>query len=159
MVESGFLVAIFPGEEELETEVPNSLISLAKGAKPSAPKAKAKAKAKGQAKAKAKGKAKAKVKAAASKAKAKSSPKAKAKAAAASETCIFERYYYTKTGKCGVRQKQPVRYQMFEFGDLSVTKTDLYEIAGQCITRLLAKDLSKADAKEWCMRRFQNLGQ
>ena len=44
--DSGFLVAIFPGEEELETEVPNSLISLAKSAKPSVPKAKAKAKGK-----------------------------------------------------------------------------------------------------------------
>ena len=72
----GFLVAIFPGEKELETEVPNSLITLAKGAKPSV--AKAKAKAKGKASAKAKSKAKAKAK---GKAKAKSSPKAKAKAA------------------------------------------------------------------------------
>ena len=41
--DSGFLVAIFPGAQELETEVPNSLISLAKGAQPSVPKAKAKA--------------------------------------------------------------------------------------------------------------------
>ena len=47
---------------------------------------------------------------------------------------------------------------MFEFGDFSATKADLYEIADQCITRLLANDLSKADAKEWCMQRFQNLG-
>ena len=45
---------------------------------------------------------------------------------------------------------------MFEFGDSSATKTDLNEIADQCITRLLANDLSKADAKEWCMQRFQN---
>jgi len=158
--DSGFLVAKFPGTEELETEVPNSLISLAKGAKPSVPKAKAKAKgkafakAKSKAKAKAKGKAKAKAK---GKAKAKSSPKAKAKAAAGPEQCTFERYYYTKTGKCGIRQKQPRRFQMFEFGDSSATKTDLYEIADQCITRLLANDLSKADAKEWCLQRFQNL--
>ena len=69
--DSGFLVAIFPGEEELETEVPNSLISSAKGAKPSVPKAKAKAKGQAKAKAKGKAKAKAKVKAAATKAKAK----------------------------------------------------------------------------------------
>ena len=155
--DSGFLVAKFPGTEELETEVPNSLISLAKGA-PSVPKAKAKgkafAKAKSKAKAKAKGKAKAKAKV---KAKAKSSPKAKAKAAAGPDQCTFERYYYTKTGKCGIRQKQPLRFQMFEFGDSSATKTDLYEIADQCITRLLANDLSKADAKEWCLQRFQNL--
>ena len=48
---------------------------------------------------------------------------------------------------------------MFEFGDSSATKTDLNEIADQCITRLLANDLSKADAKEWCMQRFQNLGE
>ena len=148
--DSGFLVAIFRGEKELETEVPNSLITLAKGAKPSV--AKAKAKAKGKASAKAKSKAK-------GKAKAKSNPKAKAKAAASPEQCTFERYYYTKTGKCGVRQKQPERFQMFEFGDFSATKTDLYEIADQCITRLLANDLSKADAKEWCMQRFQNLGE
>ena len=148
--DSGFLVAIFRGEKELETEVPNSLITLAKGAKPSV--ANAKAKAKGKASAKAKSKAK-------GKAKAKSSPKAKAKAAAGPEQCTFERYYYTKTGKCGVRQKQPERFQMFEFGDFSATKTDLYEIADQCITRLLANDLSKADAKEWCMQRFQNLGE
>ena len=131
---------------------------MAKGAKPSVPKAKAKgkafAKAKSKAKAKAKGKAKAKAK---GKAKAKSSPKAKAKAAAGPEQCTFERYYYTKTGKCGIRQKQPLRFQMFEFGDSSATKTDLYEIADQCITRLLANDLSKADAKEWCLQRFQNL--
>ena len=152
--DSGFLVAIFPGEEELETEVPNSLISLAKSAKPSVPKAKAKAKGKAKAKAKSKAKAKAK-----GQAKAKSSPKAKAKASAGPEQCTFERYYYTKTGKCGIRQKIPVRFQMFEFGDLSATKTDLYEIADQCITRLLANDLSKADAKEWCMQRFQNLGE
>ena len=155
--DSGFLVAKFPGTEELETEVPNSLISLAKGA-PNVPKAKAKgkafAKAKSKAKAKAKGKAKAKAKV---KAKAKSSPKAKAKAAAGPDQCTFERYYYTKTGKCGIRQKQPLRFQMFEFGDSSATKTDLYEIADQCITRLLANDLSKADAKEWCLQRFQNL--
>ena len=150
----GFLVAIFPGEEELETEVPNSLISLAKSAKPNAPKAKAKAKGKAKAKAKSKARAKAK-----GKAKAKSTPKAKAKAAAGPEQCAFERYYYTKTGKCGIRQKQPMRFQMFEFGDFSATKTDLYEIADQCITRLLANDLSKADAKEWCMQRFQNLGE
>ena len=151
--DSGF-VAKFPGAEELETEVPNSLISLAKGAKPSVPKAKAKGKAFAKAKSKAKGKAKAKAK---GKAKAKSSPKAKAKAAAGPEQCTFERYYYTKTGKCGIRQKQPLRFQMFEFGDSSATKTDLYEIADQCITRLLANDLSKADAKEWCLQRFQNL--
>ena len=150
--DSGFLVAIFPGEEELETEVPNSLISLAKSAKPSVPKAKAKGKAKAKAKSKAKAKAK-------GQAKAKSSPKAKARASAGPEQCTFERYYYTKTGKCGIRQKIPVRFQMFEFGDLSATKTDLYEIADQCITRLLANDLSKADAKEWCMQRFQNLGE
>ena len=35
--DSGFLVAKFPGAEDLETEVLNSLISLAKGAKPSVP--------------------------------------------------------------------------------------------------------------------------
>ena len=56
--DSGFLVAIFPGAEGLETEAPNSLISLAKGAKPSVPKAKAKAKGKAFAKAKSKAKAK-----------------------------------------------------------------------------------------------------
>ena len=61
--DSGFLVAKSPGAEELETEVPNSLISLAKGAKPSVPKAKAKAKGKAFAKAKSKAKAKAKGKA------------------------------------------------------------------------------------------------
>lgn len=149
----GFLVAIFPGAAPLETEAPNSLITLAKGAK--AIVATAQAKAEGKASAKAKSKAKAKAK---GKAKAKSSPKAKAKAAAGPEQCTFERYYYTKTGKCGIRQKQPVRFQMFEFGDSSATKTDLYEIADQCITRLLANDLSKADAKEWCVQRFQNLG-
>ena len=69
--------------------MPNSLISLAKGAKPSVPKAKAKAKGKAFAKVKSKAKAKAK-----GKAKAKSSPKAKAKAAAGPEQCTFERYYY-----------------------------------------------------------------
>eukprot|EP00438_Fugacium_kawagutii_P004784 Skav203121 [mRNA] locus=scaffold447:642974:646288:- [translate_table: standard] len=156
--DSGFLMATFPGDNEFETEIPNSMISLAKAAKPLAPLVKAKAKAKAQAKGKAKGKAKAKAKAsvkaaAKSKAAAKGCPKgkakAKAKAAAVTGDCVFERYYYSKTGKCGIRQKLPVRYQMFEFGDLSVTKPDLYEIADQCIIRLLAKDLAKEDAKEW----------
>eukprot|EP00438_Fugacium_kawagutii_P026860 Skav221156 [mRNA] locus=scaffold85:3620:4189:- [translate_table: standard] len=168
--DSGFLMATFPGDKKFETEIPNSMISLAKVAKPLAPLVKAKAKAKGKAKAKtkaqAKGKAKAKAKAsvkAAAKSKTaakgcpKSKAKAKAKAAAVTGDFVFERYYYGKTGKCGIRQKLPVRYQMFEFGDLSVTKPDLYEIADQCIIRLLAKDLAKEDAKEWCLQRFRNL--
>lgn len=164
--DSGFLMATFPGEIEFETEIPNSMISLAKGAKPlaSAVKAKAKAKAKGKAKAKTKAKAKAVVKAAAkAKAKAKGiakgKAKSKAKAAAPASEFVFERYYYTKTGKCGIRQKLPERYQMFEFGNFSVTQQDLYEIADQCIARLLANDLAKEDAKEWCLQRFRNLEQ
>eukprot|EP00438_Fugacium_kawagutii_P022162 Skav235760 [mRNA] locus=scaffold803:448400:453853:+ [translate_table: standard] len=100
--DSGFLMATFPGDNEFETEIPNSMISLAKAAKPLAPLVKAKAKAKAQAKGKAKGKAKAKAKA---------SVKAAAKSKAAAK--------------------------------------DLYEIADQCIIRLLAKDLAKEDAKEW----------
>ena len=82
---TGFLVATFPGESGFETEIPNSLISLAKGS-PSASKAKGKAKAKAKGKAVAKGKAKSHPK---GKAKAKPKGKAKAKAVAACDELGF----------------------------------------------------------------------
>lgn len=66
---------------------------------------------------------------------------------------------YTKSGACGIRQKLPERYQMFQFGNSSVTKSDLYEIADQCIQRMLANDLAKEDAKDWCTQRFHSLNQ
>ena len=98
------------------------MISLAQGS-PSASKAKGKAKAKAKGKAVAKGKAKSHPK---GKAKAKPKGKAKAKAVAVGNTdhdsLSFERYYYKSSGKCGVRQKKPVRTQLFEFGDFSVLK-------------------------------------
>ena len=83
--DSGFLVATFPGESGFETEIPNSLISLAKGS-PSASKAKGKAKAKAKGKAVAKGKAKSHPK---GKAKAKPKGKAKANAVAACDELGF----------------------------------------------------------------------
>ena len=92
---------------------------------------------------KAKGKAKAKAKAKAAstalpkpEAKGKAKAKAKAKAAAVNDSdCAFERYYYTKSGACGIRQKLPQRFQMFQLGNASATEPDLYEIADQCIKR------------------------
>ena len=159
----GFLMASVEGDSEFETEVPNSLISLAKAGKPSHAVSKAKAKAKGKAKAKAKAKASSSASAKAvakSKAKAKAKAKASAKAAVVkNDDCVFERYYYTKSGACGIRQKLPERYQMFQFGNSSVTKSDLYEIADQCIQRMLANDLAKEDAKDWCTQRFHSLNQ
>lgn len=167
--DGGFLKARFGEEVEFETEVPNSMISLAKAGKPSHGRSQAKGKAKSKAKAKPKAKssstALAKT-AAKSKAKAKAKPKAQAKsapraksAAAPNSECVFERYYYTSSGACGIRQKKPVRYQMFQFGNASVTKADLYEIADQCVQRLLANDLSQTDAKAWCLQRFEFLRQ
>ena len=147
----------------LRIHVPNSLIGLAKAGKPSHAVSKAKAKAKGKAKAKAKAKASSSASAKAvakSKAKAKAKAKASAKAAVVkNDDCVFERYYYTKSGACGIRQKLPERYQMFQFGNSSVTKSDLYEIADQCIQRMLANDLAKEDAKDWCTQRFHSLNQ
>ena len=75
------------------------------------------------------------------------------------DSLSFERYHYKSPGKCGIRQKKPVRTQLFEFGDFSVLKEDLYEIADQAITRLLAKDLAIADAKSWCLERLESLKQ
>ena len=151
--EAGFLIATFSDESDIETEVPNSLISLAKSAKPKSAPVKAKAKAKGKAKAKAKVKA---ASTALPKPEPKGKAKAKAKAAAVNNPdCVFDRYYYPKSAACGTRQKLPQRFQMFQFGNASVTKSDLYEIADQCIKRLLANDLSKTNSKAWCVQRFE----
>ena len=98
--DAGFLIATFAEESDIETEVPNSLISLAKSAKPKSAPVKANAKAKSKAKAKAKAKA-ASTALPKPEAKGKAKAKAKAKAAAVNNSdCVFERYYYTKSGAC-----------------------------------------------------------